>query len=315
MAAACAGRSRSAYPGAWSPFVFSIVLLSGHFNGRGFVTSPSPQSQQPAVSLFSGAPSFGDTYEQQLVGPLFRPWAERLLDQSGLLPGERVLDVACGTGIVARLARQRVGAGTRVVAVDKSPVMLATARPLDQSIDWREGDALALPIGGDEVFDVIFCHQGLQFFSDKPAGVLGFHRALAPGGRLAAGVWRSAAENALFGEMDRVAERVLGPIHDARHSFGDEDALRRLLLDAGFRDVEVEVSTMETRFQIEPVVLARMNAMAVIGMSERGRSFNEQERAAAVAQIVEASLPEIARYAEKATLRFQTSANIATARK
>src|SRR5262249_18466693 len=160
------------------------------------------QSQAQAASLFSGAPSFADTYEQLLVGPLFRPWAERLLDRSQLSRGDHVLDVASGTGIVARLARQHVGANARIVAVDKSPVMLATGRRLEQKIDWREGDALALPVGDEEVFDAVFCHQGLQFFSDKPAGLLGFHRVLVPSGRIAIGVWRSAPENTLFGEMD-----------------------------------------------------------------------------------------------------------------
>ncbi len=278
------------------------------------MTSPSSQSQPHAANLFSGTPSFGDVYERHLVGPLFRPWAERLLDRSGLLPGERVLDVACGTGIVARLARQRVGPGARIVAIDKSPVMLATARPLDDSIDWRDGDALSLPVGNEE-FDAVFCHQGLQFFSDKPAGLREFRRVLVPGGRVALGVWRSASENTLFGEMDRVAEQFVGPVHDVRHSFADADALSRLLLDAGFRNVDVMPSTIEARFEIDPAVLARLNAMAVIGMSEQGKSMNDEERAAMSAAIVEASLPEIARFAKSGAICFQTSSNIATARK
>jgi ubiquinone/menaquinone biosynthesis C-methylase UbiE len=279
---------------------------------RGGVTAPASQDQPQGTSLFSGPPSFADTYERQLVGPIFRPWAVRLLDGSGLRPNERVLDVACGTGIVARLARQRVGPNARVVAIDKSPVMLTAARPLDETIDWREGDALALPVGEQE-FDALFCHQGLQFLSDKPAALREFRRVLAPGGRMALGVWRSREENTLFGELDRVAERFVGPVRDVRHSFSDADALRQLLLDAGFRNVDVTQSTMETRFEIDPAVLARLNATAAIGMSERGKALNEAERAAVTADIVEASLPEMARYSEAGVIRFQTSSNIATA--
>jgi len=278
------------------------------------MTSPSPHARPQGANHFSTTPSFGDTYERHLVGPLFRPWAERLLDRAGLAPGEGVLDVACGTGIVARLARRRVGPAARVVAVDKSTVMLATARPLDDTIDWRQGDALALPVADVAPFDAVFCHQGLQFFPDKLAGLREIRRVLAPAGRVAFGVWRSREESTLFGEMDLVAERFLGPVHDARHSFGDANALRRLLVDAGFHDADVTTSTMETRFEIDPAILARLNAMAAIGMSERGKAMNDEERAAAAATIVEASLPEIARFTEGGVIRFQTAANIATAR-
>ncbi|MCO5108730.1 MAG: class I SAM-dependent methyltransferase [Burkholderiaceae bacterium] len=114
--------------------------------------------------------SFPETYERCLVGPLFRPWAETILDDVDLAPGDRVLDVACGTGIVARLARERLGEAGRVVGVDISPAMLAVARTAAPAIDWREGDACALPLRDAEKFDVVVCQQGLQFFPDKPAG-------------------------------------------------------------------------------------------------------------------------------------------------
>jgi SAM-dependent methyltransferase len=278
------------------------------------VTNPSSQAQPQSGGLFSSAPSFADIYERQLVGPLFRPWAERLLERGALRAGENILDVACGTGIVARLARQRLGPASRVVAVDKSPVMLGTARTLDTTIDWREGDALALPLDGTERFDAVFCQQGLQFFADKLTGLREMRRALVPGGRVVLGVWRSADENTLFGGLDRVAEQFVGTFHDPRHGFPDATPLQELLTDAGFRDVEVAPTTMETRFESDPSVLARLNAMAVMGMSERGKALNEEERAATVAAIIEASLPEIARLTEDGVIRFQTSSNVATAR-
>ena len=84
--------------------------------------------------------SFPEIYEQELVGPLFRPWAELILDDVELAAGDRVLDVACGTGIVARLAKERLGEAGRVVGVDLSPAMLAVARGLAAGIDWRQGE-------------------------------------------------------------------------------------------------------------------------------------------------------------------------------
>ena len=128
--------------------------------------------------------TFPAMYEQWLVGPLFRPFAEVLLDRLDPRAGERVLDVACGTGIVARLARERVGAGGAVVGVDVSPAMLDVARSVGPSITWREGSAIDLPLSDGEVFDVITCQQGLQFFPGSPQGRR--RDAASPGCRRAA---------------------------------------------------------------------------------------------------------------------------------
>ena len=93
---------------------------------------------------------FGEIYEQSLVGPLFRPWVAPLLDDVEFGPHDALLDIACGTGIVARVASERLGPGGRVVGVDLNPQMLAVARRVAPAIDWRQGDAGALPLGTDE---------------------------------------------------------------------------------------------------------------------------------------------------------------------
>lgn len=90
--------------------------------------------------------SFAEMYERWLVGPLFRPWAEMTFEQVGLSPGDRVLDVACGTGAVARVARERLGDAGHVVGIDVSRDMLAVARVVAPEIVWREGAAVALPL-------------------------------------------------------------------------------------------------------------------------------------------------------------------------
>ena len=113
--------------------------------------------------------SFPEMYERWLVGPLFRPWAEMTLEEVRVSPDDRILDIACGTGIVARLASERLGDAGHVVGVDLSPDMLAVARALAPDVDWREGNASALPLRDGEQFDVVVCQQGLQFFPDRPA--------------------------------------------------------------------------------------------------------------------------------------------------
>lgn len=267
---------------------------------------------QPAPSLdFS---NFAAIYEQFLVGPLFRPWAETIVARVRPVPGDRVLDVACGTGIVARTVRSRVGPDVTVVGVDVSPGMLAVARDRAPDVDWREGNAMDLPLADDERFDVVVCHQGLQFFPDRTAGARQFRRALVPGGRLAVATWRPDDEIPLFREMRSVAERHLGPIADQRHAFADADRLAELLVDAGFHDVEVETLGDTTRFEDGPT-FARLNTMALVGMSPAAKAMDDVQRAGVVEAIVEQCVRQVlAHYADGGGIAFANRTNLATAR-
>jgi ubiquinone/menaquinone biosynthesis C-methylase UbiE len=127
-----------------------------------------------------------------------------ILDEVQLSSGDRVLDIACGTGIVARVARERFGDAGSIVGIDVSPDRLAVARAVAPSIDWREGNASALPLHDGEQFDVVVCQQGLQFVADKPAAAAQMRRALAEGGRLAVATWRCDDEMPFFREIRRV---------------------------------------------------------------------------------------------------------------
>jgi ubiquinone/menaquinone biosynthesis C-methylase UbiE len=257
-------------------------------------------------------PTFPEMYEQWLVQPLFRPWAEIVVDRLNLAAGHRVLDLACGTGIVARLAKERLGDNGHVVGVDVSPQMLAVASAVAPDIDWREGNASALPLGDGERFDAVACQQGLQFFPDKPAAACEMRRALAPGGRVAVATWRSLDDAPIFQELKEVAERFVGPITDQRHSFGDADALAGLLMNAGLSDVRVEPMTRTIRFDDGPRFV-RLNAMALVGMSQAARVMTDAERARVVDAIVVESAPVTPRYAEGTALAFDIGANVATA--
>lgn len=257
--------------------------------------------------------SFPEMYEQALVGPLFRPWAELILDDVGLAGGDRILDIACGTGIVARLAKERVGETGKVVGVDLSPPMLAVARRVAAGIDWREGDASALPLHESEQFDVVVCQQGLQFFPDKTAAAGQMRRALAPGGRVAVSTWRSDEELPVSRELRRIAERHVGAINDRRHSFGDAALLETLLRDAGFLDVRSKTVSRTIRFD-DGAVFVRLNAMALVGMSAGSKEMGDEDRQRIVAAIVRDSADMVLPHTDDEGFAFELSANVATAR-
>lgn len=181
-------------------------------------------------------------YEHYMVPAVFGPWAEALVDEVGVGPGERVLDVACGTGAVTRVLVERVGPTGSVVGVDLSPVMLGIAAELDlPHVELRTGDAMNLPVD-DASFDVAVCQQGLQFVPDRGAAAAEMHRALVDGGRVAVACWRSIEDQPFFQHFDAAVEEMgLGASAppNVPLSFGDADALRSVLEGAGFTDVEV----------------------------------------------------------------------------
>ena len=257
--------------------------------------------------------SFPEMYERWLAGPLFRPWAEMTLEEVELSPGDRVLDIACGTGIVARVARERLGDAGYAVGIDVSPDMLAVARAVAPGIDWREGNASALPLHDGEQFDVVVCQQGLQFFPDKSAAAAEMRRALAQGGRLAVATWRSDEEIPFFRDLRRVAERYFGPIADLRYSFGAAAPLEALLRDAGFRDVRSRTIARTIRFE-DGAPLLRLNTMALVGMSAAGQAMTDQERKRVIEAIVNDSTPVARSHSEGLELAFDLSTNLATAK-
>jgi ubiquinone/menaquinone biosynthesis C-methylase UbiE len=178
--------------------------------------------------------------------------AMRLLEHVPLAPGQRVLDVACGTGVVARLAAPRVAPAGRVVGLDLNPAMLAVARlhapDVDVTIEWKQGDAGALPFG-DDSFDAVLCQQGLQFFPDKVKALREMHRVVKSGGIVALAVFGRASHfNTAFAEAlaerlgQSVAARVLAPF-----SLADRAALQTALNETAFNAIEIRTISV-TRY-------------------------------------------------------------------
>jgi ubiquinone/menaquinone biosynthesis C-methylase UbiE len=210
-------------------------------------------------------PSPAEMYEQFYGPAIFQPLSEKFVGLVAPQPGERVLDVACGTGFVARRVAPLVGEAGRVVAVDINPNMLAVARrqpaPEGATIEWVEGDAVALDLPAHE-FDLVLCQQGLQFFSDRLAALRGMRQLLARGGRIGIAVWQGIDRQTLVAEFAVAEAPHLAPLgvpYDdliAPFALGDADELRALLEAAGFSHIEIEPREFEARFP-EPESFAR----------------------------------------------------------
>ncbi len=181
-------------------------------------------------------------YENQYVPALFGQWPERLLERAGLGSAERVLDVACGTGVFAREAARRVGPAN-VTAIDINPDMLAVAAEMGPGIRWETGSAEALPFD-DGSFDVVGCQFALMFFGDRVRALREMWRVLAPGGRLVVATWDALEASPGYGAWVQLIEDELG--HDAgaglRSPFilGDTNELRDLFAAAGIPVVAID---------------------------------------------------------------------------
>ena len=198
-------------------------------------------SQQVYGRNYGG--SAPENYERYFVPAIGGPLAADLVEAAALRPGERVLDVACGTGVVTRRAAERVGAGGAVAGLDVNAAMLAVARSAAATasppIRWYESSAEAMPLP-DESFDVVLCQLGLQFIPDKGAALREMRRVLVPGGRLLASV---PGPSAFFDVMDEAIARHVDAETAAFvrlvFSLYDPARLEALARDAGLRDVSV----------------------------------------------------------------------------
>lgn len=184
-----------------------------------------------------------ENYERFFVPVIAEPVAKDLIREASLRPGERVLDVACGTGIIARLALQQVGNSGTVAGLDINPGILAVARSIskDMSIEWYEANAESMPLP-DESFDVVLSQLGLQFIEDKPAALREMYRVLEPGGRLTLNVAGQAGRAmAILAEaMEIHISSEAGGFVRQVFSLHDPAELQKLMDSAGFREIDIQ---------------------------------------------------------------------------
>jgi ubiquinone/menaquinone biosynthesis C-methylase UbiE len=190
-------------------------------------------------------------YERYFVPAVGAPLAADLIRIAALGPGERVLDVACGTGIVARLASQQVGDTGTVAGLDVNPGMLAvagSATPPDMRIDWHEASADAMPLP-DASFDVVLCQMGLQFMPNANAALREMRRVLVHGGRLALNLPGPAPRlTVIMGEAlaRHIGAEAAGFVNHV-FSLHDLAQIQSLLSGAGFNDVAVQADIKSLR--------------------------------------------------------------------
>ena len=198
-----------------------------------------------AYEKYAGDP--GENYEKYFVPVIGEPAAKRVVAAAEVEAGDRVLDLACGTGIAARMAAETTGTGS-VVGVDPLPPMLETARRTAPEIDWRQGRAEEIPMEDDSV-DLVVCSQGYQFFTDKSEALQEMARVLAPGGRVAIGTPGPIPDalveisEALQNHVGPEAARFVGSVFTVH----DPAEMKEELIQAGFEEVEAENEPLELR--------------------------------------------------------------------
>lgn len=190
-------------------------------------------------------------YEELHVPALFRQWAPLVVDSAQIRRGTRVLDIACGTGVLTREAALRSGNDGEVSAVDISPGMLAVASQRAPEIDWRNAPAESLPFETDS-FDAVISQFGLMFFQDRTSALREMMRVLTPGGRLAVAVWASLDESEAYpievALLDRLAGRNAADALRAPFVLGETNQLTDLFRDAGITSVGIKTHYGRARF-------------------------------------------------------------------
>jgi ubiquinone/menaquinone biosynthesis C-methylase UbiE len=253
-----------------------------------------------------------ELYEQYPARYLLGPWAPGLVALASLQAGERVLDLACGTGVVARLAAKSAG---QVTGLDINAGMLAVARSLSTppgaAITWVEASAAATGLP-DDCFDVVLCQQGLQFFPDKSTTLREVRRVLLSGGRALFSTWKSMGP--YHRAVGDALERLLGvevatKWRSTRLGLPDDAALRRSFIETGFREVQVRPKTMVVHLPaIQTFVLGHLAGTPV---AEALASLSAEKRAALARQVKVALQP----YADAESVAVPDEVNVSIAHK
>jgi ubiquinone/menaquinone biosynthesis C-methylase UbiE len=256
-----------------------------------------------------------ETYEQYIVPTWMADWSFDLIEAGGVGPDTRVLDVACGTGIVARKAAGIIGPGGRIAAFDLNEGMLRVARECASregatAIEWYHGDVSRMPFSAEE-FDTVLCQQGLQFFPDKAAALREMKRVLAPGGMLALSVWGRPEKSPHVPVIIEVFSEYFGrdsaTIFKVACSLASHELLQNLVQDAGFSNIHVR---SEIKIARHPSLAELLPAyFSVLPVAAQITAMPEYERDEMFRSIV----TKLAAYTENGSLAVPTENCILTA--
>jgi ubiquinone/menaquinone biosynthesis C-methylase UbiE len=260
-----------------------------------------------------------ELYQRYLVPAITSKWAADLVDRAQPRPGENVLDIACGTGVVARLAAKMMAQG-HVTGLDLNAGMLDVARTVPNEgaeVAWIEGTALDLPFQANG-FDLVLCQLGLQFFPDQRQALREMCRVLQHSGRTALSVYsrieRTPGANAFALALDRILGAPASKIKRGEHSLDNPDQLRNLLSDAGFAAIDLQTVVQQITF---PSVLdyVRFQLLAT-PMAVLLKDRSETDRPAVISSIAtETACLSNALILHNGKFSFPQEAYVATARK
>lgn len=211
-------------------------------------------------------------YESVILPAAIRQWAPKVADAAKIQPGERLLDVACGTGLFAREILSRAPSVARITGVDLNPGMIAVANQLAPSVEWREGAAESLPFP-NESFDVVVSQFGLMFFTDRAKAIREMVRVLVPGGRVVIAVWDRLENMPGFVSEVELVERTVGKqaadTVRVPFSLGDRKELAALFSKASMERIEINTHQGTARYPdirslIEPHLKGRVRQLGII---------------------------------------------------
>lgn len=193
----------------------------------------------------------GRGYEALFVAAVFDTWTKHVIDGAGVTQGDRVLDIACGTGVLTRHAFRQAGPSGHVAGLDPAPGMIAAAQEIEPGIEWTLGGAEEIPFD-DGAFDCVVSQFGMMFFSDRDAAAREMYRVLAPGGRLAVAVWNSVEHNGAVSDniavLDEHVSMAAGDALRLPYTLGDAEAVVKTFADAGFSNVSFDTRAEDACF-------------------------------------------------------------------
>ena len=254
-----------------------------------------------------------ERYERCPARYILGPWAPLLVNAARPTAGERVLDIACGTGVVARIAAERVGPSGRVIGIDLNPGMIRVARslpaPIGAPIEWLERSALDLRLE-DASFDVVLCQQGLQFFPDKALALREMRRVLDHSGRLALSLWKGvgAYHHAVGDALARFISAESAVRFCASRQVPTAEDLQRLATQAGFADVDVRLH--EINIHLPRLDEFTLNHLAGTPVADGLAGATPEAREKLAASVMK----ELQRYADGDGVTYPEEARVLTAR-
>jgi len=252
--------------------------------------------------------SAAEIYDEFFLPALFDQAAMMTVEAAQPGPGMHVLDVGCGTGALTMRLSDSVKPGGKVTGLDCNEGMLAVASAKSSDIEWKPGQAEALPFD-DDMFDAAFCQFGLMFFEDRPLGLQEMRRVTRPGGKVVVTVWDSLQRTPGYLAMTRLLDRQFGRdvarALEAPFVLGEESLMAALFEDAGMEGAE---------FKRLPVTARFPSLEAWLHTDIRGWTFSDQVDDAGFQRVLAAAKQELAHFVrEDGAVEFESPALMVSA--